>query len=399
MLLRIEREQRPTHLCVVFDAPGENFRNEIYAEYKAHRPPMPPELAGQLALVHTVIEAFGIATLEVPGFEADDVIATVAKIGGRRRHGGRDLLVGQGSPAAVHGDVTVLDTMKNRRLGPAEVQGEVRRRPRRRSATCWRSWATASTTCRASTASGPRPPPSSSTSSARSTRSWSTRARSRASGARRWRRARDLVRTSRELVRLREDVPLPKTLEELHRVEPDRERLRALFRELEFSRLDRAALARGRGRDRAARRSREAPSARRGPRPCPRRSRPSRRRPTRASILDRAGLGDAGARRSRRRARSAWRRSSTARRPCAPIWWGSASRSRTARTRRQSASTSPSATATSARPPACPRPRCSRRSVRSWRPRRSPSTRTTPRRSRSCCAGAATCSPAWPPTP
>ena len=51
MILRIEREQRPTHLCVVYDAPGENFRTQLYAEYKAHRPPMPPELAEQLALV------------------------------------------------------------------------------------------------------------------------------------------------------------------------------------------------------------------------------------------------------------------------------------------------------------------------------------------------------------
>src|SRR4051812_19253437 len=80
MLLKIEREHRPTHLCCVFDAPGDNFRNAIYAEYKAHRPPMPPELAGQLAMVRTVIEAFGLTTLEVPGYEADDIIATLAKI-------------------------------------------------------------------------------------------------------------------------------------------------------------------------------------------------------------------------------------------------------------------------------------------------------------------------------
>src|SRR5262245_36918339 len=59
MILRIEREQRPTHLCVVYDKTGEhNFRKQIYAEYKAHRPPMPPELAEQLGMVRTVIEAF-----------------------------------------------------------------------------------------------------------------------------------------------------------------------------------------------------------------------------------------------------------------------------------------------------------------------------------------------------
>src|SRR5688572_17282252 len=58
MLLRIEREQKPTHLCVVFDAPGRTFRDEIYAEYKADRPPMPQDLSAQIPLVHRAVEAF-----------------------------------------------------------------------------------------------------------------------------------------------------------------------------------------------------------------------------------------------------------------------------------------------------------------------------------------------------
>src|SRR6185295_11722483 len=80
MLLKIERENRPTHLCAVFDAPGENFRNRLSPVYKADRPPMPPELAPQVGLVNRVIDAFGIQSLAVPGFEADDVIATVARL-------------------------------------------------------------------------------------------------------------------------------------------------------------------------------------------------------------------------------------------------------------------------------------------------------------------------------
>src|SRR5437773_11834375 len=76
MLLRIEREQRPSHMCVVFDAPGRTFRDEMFAEYKAHRPPMPPELAAQVEAVHKVIDAFCLPVLSVPGVEADDVIAT-----------------------------------------------------------------------------------------------------------------------------------------------------------------------------------------------------------------------------------------------------------------------------------------------------------------------------------
>src|SRR5262245_31699663 len=78
MLLRVEREHRPTHLCAVFDAPGRTFRDDIYPEYKADRPPMPPELAVQVDLVHRVLATFGIPELAVSGVEADDVIATLA---------------------------------------------------------------------------------------------------------------------------------------------------------------------------------------------------------------------------------------------------------------------------------------------------------------------------------
>ena len=86
MMLRIEREQRPTHLCVVLRrARATTSATTIYADYKAHRPPMPPELAAQLAMVRRVIDAFGLTQLEVPGFEADDIIATLARIGGDAR--------------------------------------------------------------------------------------------------------------------------------------------------------------------------------------------------------------------------------------------------------------------------------------------------------------------------
>ena len=90
---------------------------------------MPPELAEQLGMVRQVIEAFGLTQLEVPGFEADDIIATLTKVARAAGHGRGDLLIGQGPDPAVHGDggVAVLDTMKNRRIGPAEVQREVRR--------------------------------------------------------------------------------------------------------------------------------------------------------------------------------------------------------------------------------------------------------------------------------
>jgi DNA polymerase-1 len=237
MLLRIEREQRPTHLCVVFDAPGaRNFRSEIYPEYKAHRPPMPPELAGQMEMVHTVLDAFGLATLEVPGFEADDIIATLARGAAAADmevvicSGDKDLM------QLVGGDVSILDTMRNRRIGTAEVEEKFGVGPAR-VGDVLALMGDSIDNVPGVDGIGPK------TAAELINRFGSLEELLARVGEVKGKRgealaaARDLVRTSRELVRLREDVPLPKTLAELHRVEPDRERLRSLFRELEFTRL------------------------------------------------------------------------------------------------------------------------------------------------------------------
>ena len=65
MLLRVDREQRPTHLCVVFDAPGPTFRDELYGGYKANRPPAPPDIVSQIALAREISEAFGCVIFDV----------------------------------------------------------------------------------------------------------------------------------------------------------------------------------------------------------------------------------------------------------------------------------------------------------------------------------------------
>ncbi|HET6280902.1 MAG TPA: DNA polymerase I [Polyangia bacterium] len=237
MLLRIEREQKPTHLCVVFDAPGgDNFRRKIYPEYKAHRPPMPPELAGQLELVHTVIGAFGIATLSVPGFEADDVIATVSK---QAVAAGMEVVICSSDKDLLQlcgDDVAILDTMKNRRLGPAEVQ-EKFGVPPHLVGDVLALMGDNIDNVPGVEGIGPK------TASELINKFGSLTALLEHVGEVKGKRgealagARELVLTSRELVRLREDVVLPKTLQELHRVDPDRQRLGELFRELEFSRL------------------------------------------------------------------------------------------------------------------------------------------------------------------
>src|SRR5262245_29928365 len=240
MILRIEREQPPTHLCVVYDAPGENFRKQIYTEYKAHRPPMPPELAEQLGMVRRVIEAFGLAQLEVGGFEADDIIATLTRVAGAA---GLDVVICSSDKDLTQlctddGSVAVLDTMKNKRIGPAEVREKFGVGPDQ-VGDVLALMGDSIDNVPGVAGIGPK------TAAELINKYGSLDALlvEAAAGGVPGKRgvaimeARDAIRVSRELVRLREDVPLPKTVPELHRIEPDKKRLRALFTELEFSRL------------------------------------------------------------------------------------------------------------------------------------------------------------------
>src|SRR3989454_2465660 len=79
MVVKLLREERPRHLAVVFDLPGETFRDQLYADYKATRAPVPDELRPQMGYVRKVVEALRLPVVEVPGVEADDVIGTLAR--------------------------------------------------------------------------------------------------------------------------------------------------------------------------------------------------------------------------------------------------------------------------------------------------------------------------------
>ena len=111
----------PTHLAVIFDHSEDTFRNKLYADYKAHRPPAPADLVPQFPLVREATRAFGVPCLELPGYEADDLIAAytchVRDIGGEVVivSSDKDLmqLVGE--------RVSMLDTMKNVRIGREQV--------------------------------------------------------------------------------------------------------------------------------------------------------------------------------------------------------------------------------------------------------------------------------------
>jgi DNA polymerase-1 len=115
------QDDAPTHLAVVFDHSEQTFRNQLYADYKAHRPPPPEDLVPQFPLVRAATKAFGVPSLELPGYEADDVIAAYAcKV---RDLGGEVMIVSSDKDLMqlVGPQVSMLDTMKNLRIGPEQV--------------------------------------------------------------------------------------------------------------------------------------------------------------------------------------------------------------------------------------------------------------------------------------
>jgi len=122
MLLTLLQEEQPDYLAVVFDRPREEtFRREIFADYKANRDAMPDELALQVPYIKRILRALNISTLEAPGFEADDVIATLAR---RYVAEGVEVTVVTGDKdlmQIVTDGVFLLDTMKDKRSGVAEV--------------------------------------------------------------------------------------------------------------------------------------------------------------------------------------------------------------------------------------------------------------------------------------
>jgi DNA polymerase-1 len=114
--------EAPTHLAVIFDAGEKTFRNDFYKEYKANRPPPPEDLIPQFPLVRDATRAFGIACVEMAGYEADDLIATYARLA--REAGARCTIISSDKDLmqlVVDGKVELLDTMKNKRLASAEV--------------------------------------------------------------------------------------------------------------------------------------------------------------------------------------------------------------------------------------------------------------------------------------
>lgn len=108
MLINVLRDERPTHVAVAFDVSRTTFRTEAFPEYKATRSASPQEFKGQVDLIKEVVKALGITAIEAPGFEADDIIATLTKQAGHAGLG-VDIVTGdRDSFQLVADDVTVL---------------------------------------------------------------------------------------------------------------------------------------------------------------------------------------------------------------------------------------------------------------------------------------------------
>ncbi len=121
MLRRLLKDFQPEYMAMVFDAKGKTFRDDLYAEYKANRPPMPDELREQIAPLYAIVEAMGLPMLIVAGVEADDVIGTLAR---QATEMGMDCRVSTGDKdmaQLVNQHVTLMNTMDNSTLDPQGV--------------------------------------------------------------------------------------------------------------------------------------------------------------------------------------------------------------------------------------------------------------------------------------
>jgi DNA polymerase-1 len=121
LLEDLKAGEQPTHFACIFDAAKDTFRNELYSDYKAQRPPPPDDLIPQFPLVREAAIAFGTPALELPGFEADDIIATYARQAEAR--GARVSIVSADKDLMqlVTDKVCMLDTVKDRRICAPEV--------------------------------------------------------------------------------------------------------------------------------------------------------------------------------------------------------------------------------------------------------------------------------------
>ena len=236
MLLRIEREHQPTHMCVVFDAPGPTFRDELFKDYKANRPPTPPDLIAQIDLAHQVADAFGYRVLSLPGVEADDVIATLVR---RAQAENLSVVIGSSDKDLMQlctEDVKLLDAVKNRLMGPAEVKEKWGVLPEKLGDVL-ALMGDSVDNVPGIPGIGPKTAAELITTYDSLDGVLANADKIKGKKGQAIAESRATLALSRELVRLRDDVALPLTVNDLHRIPASAEKLRGLFSKLEFGRL------------------------------------------------------------------------------------------------------------------------------------------------------------------
>ena len=121
MLQKVIRVEKPDYLVVAFDSPDKTFRHKIYPDYKANRDAPPEELSKQFPYFEPIVEAYGLSSIRRPGFEADDIIGTLAKKGTKE---GLDVVIVSGDKdmmQLISPNVYMLDTMKNKKFIDKDV--------------------------------------------------------------------------------------------------------------------------------------------------------------------------------------------------------------------------------------------------------------------------------------
>jgi len=237
MLRSVLGELAPTHLAVAFDPKDGTFRNRLYAPYKAHRPPMPPELAVQWPYIFELTDAFRFNRLTVDDFEADDIIATLTRQARARDWDVTIVSTDKDLMQLVDARVRLLDTMRGKSYGPAEVREKWGVGPERIHDLLALT-GDSSDNIPGVPGIGPK------TAAQLLAQFGDLEGVLRhAPELRQARRRENLLahaddaRLSYRLVALNSEVPLPCTLDELAVREPDRARLGELFQRLEFRRL------------------------------------------------------------------------------------------------------------------------------------------------------------------
>lgn len=121
MLYRLLQDSKIEHIAVIFDAARKTFRNDIYPDYKAHRPPPPPELIPQFALIREATRAFGVPAIDAPNYEADDLIAAYAKAALAKGRNVRIVSSDKDLMQLIRPGVEMFDPLKSISIGPDEV--------------------------------------------------------------------------------------------------------------------------------------------------------------------------------------------------------------------------------------------------------------------------------------